>query len=327
MARLSKLAYQITLTAILSVSSVIGLAEGVFDSTRLEPYLKKMEAEGSDMFSLAIVKNSKVVYQTSIGYSNFEEGTHANAETKYLIGSISKTFTAVMVMQLIEEGDLSLTTRLSEYYPDVNNAERITIDQLLRHRTGLYNYTDAHQNGLDFYSSSLQKEDLLNAINSHDLAFAPGKGFQYSNSNFLLLGYIIEDISGESYSDQLKSRITDVIGLDNTYFGNRKVDPSRNEALSYTYEDGQWEVSPGIHTRLTHGAGGISSTPSDVALFMSALFNGKLVSLASLESMQEMETDYGKGLAKIDTKDGAAYGHSGRIESFQSETAYYVSGP
>ena len=292
------------------------------NTAKLDSFFNALSAHNKNMGSVAISSNGVVVYQKAIGYSqvNGDIKTPATIKTKYRIGSISKMFTAVMVFQLIEEGKLSLTAPLATWFPQLPNAGKITISEMLDHRSGLHNFTND-----SLYASYMTKfqtvADMLSIIEKQKPDFEPDTKAEYSNTNFLLLGYIIEKITGKPYPEALKERVTSKIGLTDTYYGT-KANPANNEAYSYTYQD-VWKQQPETDMSIPGGAGSIVSTPTDLDKFIEALFAGKLISLASLDQMKTIRDGYGMAMFQIPFYEDRAFGHSGGIDGFSSMLGYF----
>jgi len=151
--------------------------------------------------------------------------------------------------------------------------------------------------------------------------FEPDAKAEYSNTNFVLLGYIIEKLTGKTYAEELKKRVTSKIGLADTYYGT-KANPAKNEAYSYKYT-GQWMQMPETDMSIPGGAGAIVSTPADLIKFINALFTGKLISPAKLELMKTVKDNYGMAMFAIPFYDKKGYGHSGGIDGFTSLLIYF----
>ena len=210
-------------------------------------------------------------------------------------------------MQLVEEGKLSLDTKLSKFFPQVKNADRITIEHLLGHRSGIYNFT----NEAGYYSYMTEKrtrDQMLKMISEFRPDFEPGSKYAYSNSNYVLLGYIIEDVNGSSFSDALDKRIVQKLDLKHTHYG-KKIVSANNEAYSYRFQNGNWTKTEETDMSIPHAAGAVVSTPTDLTHFLHGLFNGKLVSSKTLASMTEIKDGYGKGLITFPFGTKQAFGH------------------
>jgi D-alanyl-D-alanine carboxypeptidase len=269
--------------------------------------------------SVAISINGKPAYQKAIGFISLDSNQNATPDinTKYRIGSVSKMFTAVMIFQLIEEGKLSLSQTLNTFFPQIPNADKITIKNMLYHRSGLHDYT-RDTNFPDWMNQSKTKEELLKIIADKSPDFEPDAKADYCNSNYLLLSYIIEKVCNCSYADVLKKKIISKTGLTNTYYG-KPIDRRRNESSSYKYANGSWGKEKETNVSIHQGAGSIVSTPGDLTVFIYSLFNGRLISKASLTSMTTLIDGYGIGIFPYER----GYGHNGRIEEFYSAVRYY----
>lgn len=293
-----------------------------------EPKFEKIDAllnhfYSNDRFmgSVSIREKNDVVFESAYGYADVENGIKATTHTKYKIGSITKMFTAAIVFQLIEDKKITLDTKLSQFYPDVKNADSISIGQLLNHKSGIYNYTDAPE-FMEYTSSPQTKTELLNRIMSYEPAFKPGEKAEYSNSNYILLGFIIEDITKKTYKANVNDRIVNPLKLKDTYYFS-KTNPKRNEAYSYHFKDGKWIQSDEWDSSIAYAAGALLSTPNDLTKFIKALFDGKIIKPESLEQMKKMDMGYGKGMFIFPFGERHFYGHNGGIESFSSVLGYY----
>lgn len=288
---------------------------------QLTELLDMIDAHNKSMGSLAIANSKQLLFARAIGYKLYQTDNQypADVNTRYKIGSISKMFTAVMIFQLIEEGSLSLQTKLSDFFPRIPNAEAITINMMLSHQSGIYSFTQKP----DYLSWCTQKrshEEILDRISGSSAAFNPGEKHEYSNSNFLLLGYIIEQLDKRDYAASLQSRICTKIGLQNTYYGG-KMELANNEASSYTYL-GYWEKGNETDMSVPGGAGAIVSTASDLVLFCESLFGGELIGKKSLKKMIREEDGFGSGIFKMPMGFQTYYGHTGSIDSFSAILLY-----
>jgi CubicO group peptidase (beta-lactamase class C family) len=288
---------------------------------KIDSLLTYLNVNNKFMGSIALRENDKVVFAKAYGYADVATNKKMDANTKLKIGSITKTFTAVMTMQLIEEKKLSLDTKLSKFYPNIPNADKITIHHLLHHRTGIPDYlNDDETIGEKIYVDNSRAE-MIDRIAKYESAFEPNSKHKYSNSNYYLLGAIIETITKKSFADNLNSRIIKKLNLKNTLIPT-KTNIQNNESFSYVFDGKSWELQPEWNNSLAFAAGDIAATPSDLTAFLDGLFNGKLVSNASLEQMKTMEDNYGKGLFTMPFDGKKFYGHNGGIESFRAVVGY-----
>jgi len=292
-----------------------------FNPEKLDKYLEQLDIHNKAMCSVAIARAGSIVYQNQIGFASVQENKKTDGETIFRIGSISKTFTSVIVLQLIEEGRLSQDTPLSVFYPGIRNAAVITVSHLLRHRSGIHNFT-ADESYLTMMTSFQTKEDMLSMMASLPSDFTPGAKMSYSNTNYVLLGYIIEEITSSTLGEQLRKRITGPLGLKHTSYGG-EINTDENQAASYRFENGSWVLQPETDMSIPHGAGALVSTPEDLVLFIQGLFSGKLVSETSLTSMKTMQDGYGMGMFRMPFYDRYGFGHNGGIDGFVSTVVYF----
>jgi len=293
------------------------------DTKKLDSLFDMLQNHELATGSVAVSVNGKIIYQRAIGFTAIDGTTQVRADvnTKYRIGSVSKMFTATIVFQLIDEGKLRLSTRLASYFPQLANADKITIGEMLCHRSGLHDYTK--DTGFpDWMDKPKTREEMLKIVASKDPDFEPGFRADYCNTNYLLLSYIIENICTMSYAQAIEQRIASKIGLKNTHYA-KLIDSQKNEAFSYKYANGVWnkekETYPGIH----NGAGALVSTAADLTRFIHSLFAGKLIKQKSLQKMETIADGYGMGIFPYDVGTAKGYGHNGRIEEFYSAIRYY----
>lgn len=303
--------------------AITSYSQSQFKATKIDSLIALVVEHKQMMGSVALAKNGTIIYQKAFGIAAPTNMQQSNINTKYRIGSITKMFTATMIMQLIEEHKLSLDDKLAKYYPQLPNANKITITNLLNHHSGLYNFTDS--NYLAYYTKPKTHEELLAMFAMQKPEFEPGERGEYSNTNYVLLGYILEQITKKSYAANLEQRITKKLSLSNTYATNHAV-AAKNEARSFHIDDeGNWALEDETDMSIPGGAGCIVSTPADLTLFITSLFQGKLVSKTSLDLMKIMEDDYGIGMFKFPFYEKTAYGHTGGIDEFHSMVTYFPS--
>lgn len=287
---------------------------------KLDSLFDILEENNMSMNSVSIFEDGAEVYSHSIGFENVASNVHASSETKYRIGSISKTFTATMILKLADAGALSLDDNLAKYYPQIENAEDITIADLLRHQSGIFNFTNADDFSTYMYVEQ-SKEQLLNHIVDYGSVFSPRAKSEYSNSNFVLLTFILEDVTGERYAELLKDEVCEPCALLNTYLGT-EVNESNHEAYSYFYT-GNWTQIPSSHMSIPLGAGAIISTPKELNQFYTCLFQGYVLKRSSVAQMTTDINGYGMGIFPHTYGDHEGYGHTGGIDGFQSHVVYF----
>lgn len=298
------------------------------DSHKIDSLFTVLESQNKAMGCLTITHNNSVLYSRAIGFTSIEDAHKASSKTEYRIGSITKMFTSALVFQLIDNGKLHLYTKLSDFYPQIPNASEITIEQMLNHHSGIYSYTNSPSYN-DWSVTFKTEQQLIDSISKHEPLFEPGTKGDYSNSNFLLLGYIIQKITGKTYSEVLKANIINKLKLNNTYVGVAS-NLSKNECYSYDWIDNKWVKHSETDMSIPAAAGAIVATTYDVDKFITGLFSGKLISKSSLDTMKTIKDGFGMGMfeypfigqIKFSFTDKQAYGHIGGIDGFASVLVY-----
>lgn len=288
-----------------------------FDSQKIDSLLNSLDTENMAMGTVSIFKEGKEIYQKSIGFKNLNNSTKANELTKYRIASVSKAFTATIILQLAEEGKLKLTDYVSKYFPKVPNSNSITIENLLYHRSGLYDLTN--EKGFELWISKPRKrKEILEKIIQNGTVFQPNDKAAYSNTNYVLLSYIAEEVDKKRFAKIFKERIVKPLNLKRTQFGG-DINLKKNEASSYYWENSKWNPIT-IETNLTGpmGAGGIISTAKEVNIFYNSLFSGQLISSEFLQQMITSKENMGMGLHINNYKGLKLYAHAGAMDGFRS---------
>lgn len=292
--------------------------------SRVDSLFTAMEKNNEGFGSITITKDGNRIYSRATGYSNVENKIKSTSETKYRIGSVSKTFTSVLAFKALEEGKIGLDQTLDAYFPMITNSSEITISQLLYHQSGIPEYT-IDPVFFDTYTQARSRQEMIEIIQGHGSDFKPGSQTAYSNTNYLLISYILEDLYKKAYKNILKEIIIDPLELKNTYMGETdKVND--DESFSYEYTgilSRQDEVEPSLYL----GAGAIVSTPSDVCLFINALFSGKLINDSSLKQMTTLnngDIKMGMGIAEVpfSNRQTIFLGHAGLTDMFRAGYIY-----
>ncbi len=310
---------KILITLLLSFVLGLGYSQKM-NVAKLDSLFQILEVKDKFMGSIVVSQNGTLVYSKSVGKADVETNIKASYLTKYRIGSISKMFTSVLIFKAIEEKKLSLNQTLANYYPTIENASKITIGNLLNHRSGIHNFT----NDAEYlqYNTTAKSESQMVAIMAKAKSdFEPNSKANYSNSNYVLLSYILQKIYNKPYATILKDKITKPLGLKNTYVG-RKINVQNNEANSYKLS-GQWIKETETDMSIPMGAGAIVSNPSDLALFIENLFAKKIINESSLNQMTTIQDKYGMGVFQIPFYDKKGFGHEGGIDEFRSVLYYF----
>ena len=311
------------LTAVLTlVSLTAGSAQtedGQVDKAKLDRFFDRLDEKKKAMASLTIAKDGKVLYTRVIGYGQITgtERKPLSAASRFRIGSITKMFTAVMIFQLAEERKLKLSDTLDKFFPQVPNAHKITIAHILAHRSGIPNSRPTTSK-----ANAVTKDEVLALISRNTPDFEPGTKHSYSNSGYFVLGLIVEKLAGKSYAEALEERIASRIGLKDTYAATGDIDVNKNETHAYFHVGGDWKQMTEIHSSILFGGGQIVSTPNDLAKFIHALFELKLISRENLNQMKTIRDGEGLGMTTFTFAGKAFYGESGGGDNRGAWLAY-----
>ena len=295
-----------------------------FDKNQIDKIILT-SAENNFSGNLSLFQNGNQIYNNSTGFKNRKNESPIDEKTRFRIGSISKIFTAVMIMQLIEQKKLDLETRLSEFIPRVKSSDQITIKQLLSHKSGIFNYTEL-KDYYKFHQDSLTLDEIVDKFNAKRRRFKPGKKYQYSNSNYILLTLILEQIEQDNYGNILKKKILEPYQLNNTYCCDNRY--SDDDAKSYYFVKNNWIDAKNSNLEIASGAGGITSNAYDVNRFLSLLFSNQIISKegVNLMKLNTLNFEYGLGLDPIPFFNIIGIGHNGRIDAFLSYSYYFDQG-
>lgn len=289
---------------------------------KIDEFFNRIEKNNEAMGAITMAEDSKKIYERTIGYSqiNGDSGQLTTMDTRYQIGSITKMFTAVMILQLVEEEKLKLDSSLEKFFPELPNAGIMSIADVLSHRSGIHDVT-SDPSLRPKRTENISKEEMLKLVYQGKPDFAPGTNFSYSNSGYFVLGNLVEKVTGKPYQKVLEKKILSPLGLKNTYVKVNPLDSAKNESLSYVRLE-TWQEQPQTHSSILFGSGVLISTSGDLVKFMEGLFNGKLISAESLQKMIPGEKPYGLGMGSFTFAGRTFYGHTGGIDGFGSWLAY-----
>ncbi|MEO6568142.1 MAG: serine hydrolase [Opitutaceae bacterium] len=293
------------------------------DPARMSAVVKAQSANDRFMGSVLVAKNGTVLFAESAGWANLEWKIAHTPATEFRIGSVTKQFTAASILLLAERGKLAIDDPLGKFIPSAPETWKpVTLRQLMSHTGGIPSFTDDP----DYATNKLRPEtpaQTIAHIAAKPLEFTPGERYRYSNTGYVLLGWIIEVISGQSYAAFLRENIFQPLGMnDSGYDSNTEVLPQR--AAGYIPGPKGPLNAHYIDMHVPHAAGAIYSTPADLLRWTQALFSGKLLSAASLEQMTTpVKNNYALGLEVRTTKGRKVISHHGGIEGFKTVLEYY----
>ncbi|MVT10691.1 serine hydrolase [Chitinophaga tropicalis] len=266
-----------------------------------------------------IAKNGKIILNKGYGYRHVEDSTKNTENSIFQIGSVTKQFTAVIILKLQDEKKLNIQDKASKYFPDYPQADSFTIAQLMAHTAGVYNYTsdrDFMQNEVTKYAS---REKIFNIIRNKQLQFKPGTDWAYSNSGYMLLGYIIEDVTHKPYYQVVRDYIFTPLHMDHSGFDFTHL-VNKDKATGYfkLTETGS-TASTIVDSSVSFAAGAIYSTTADLYKWHQALQHYKIIPKATLEqAYTPVLHKYGYGLDIDSTQGKRMISHTGGIHGFTS---------
>lgn len=313
-----------------------GRAEGRFDDElvrRLADVVSSSVTWSGDTpaYSIVVNQGGEIVYESYIGFADIGNRVPATRDTVFKIGSISKSFTALAVLQLVEQGKLDLDASVSKYLPDLAEpAANATIRELLTHTSGIPTYTDKSETRPLLEWSEPTREYVLDLFQTKDLEFAAGTRYNYSNSGYYLLGLLIESVSEQDYFEFLKDNILRPLGLTATYSGAyEEVVPY--QARGYVVTADGFQHAPPTHHLAPFAAGMLSASAADVARYRHRIFTSPAISQRLRELITTTGrfvdgTDHRYSLGALVISDFHGYRrieHNGAISGFVGEHVYF----
>jgi len=275
------------------------------------------------MGSVLVARDGQVLVSRGYGYANLEWNIPNTPATRFRLGSITKQFTSAAILLLEERGKLRIDDPVKKHLPDAPAAwDQVTIFHLLTHTSGIPSFTGFS----DYQSSKMVSspvEKTVTRFSDKPLEFQPGEKWNYSNSGYVLLGRLIEKISGQTYEDFIQESIFTPLGMkESGYDSNMQLIPQR--ASGYSPSPKGPVNAEFIHMSIPHAAGALYSTTEDLLRWTQALFGGKLLSPASLEKMTTpFKNDYAFGLEVRTSNGRRVINHGGGIEGFNTMLAYH----
>ncbi|MFJ9950101.1 serine hydrolase domain-containing protein [Kitasatospora sp. NPDC091207] len=314
---------------------VVGVADGRADRAALNAAVRAMVDQGGASAALGLVaERGRPAWKGAAGTADFATGAPASADGRFRIGSVTKTFVATVALQLVAEHRIGLDDPVETRLPGVvPNGRQITVRQLLNHTSGLFNYTEDASFSFEEDPVALRQwldtgrwrsyapRELVDLAAAHPPYFAPGQGWHYSNTNYIVVGMLIERITGRSWADEVQRRIIRPLGLTGTSMPlNSASVPGPHAHGYYKLPDGPADVTL-LNPSMAGSAGAGISTTTDLTRFISALLGGRLLAPAELAEMkrttpQSGSNEYGLGLQRTPTACGEYWGHGGGIPGY-----------
>lgn len=274
--------------------------------------------------SILVAKDGKPIFRKAYGKANLELNVDLKPENVFEIGSITKQFTAVAILMLEEQGKLKLEDEITKYIPDYpTNDKTITIHHLLNHTSGIKSYTGM-DNFMKLTRNDMSPKEIIDVFKNEPMDFDPGKEFRYNNSGYILLGYIIETITGDTYENFIEKNIFEKIGMSSSYYGSMK-ELIKNRANGYQKQDNDYRNADYLSLTLPYAAGSLMSNVDDLLKWQIAINNNTFIKRTSLEKAingstldtgEKINYGYGWGKTKIQGSRGIA--HSGGIFGYST---------
>ncbi|MBN8683017.1 MAG: serine hydrolase [Chitinophagales bacterium] len=276
-----------------------------------------------------VARQGKVIYHKAFGMNEVESAKPLQTDMVFRIGSVTKQFTAVGILQLVDEGKIGLSDEMQQFLENCPEAwKTVTVEQLLNHTSGIHSYTSMAEFDNEFQGKALSVNGLIDFFKNEPLDFPPGNAYAYSNSGYVLLGYIIEKVSGQTYADFLQKRFFTPLGLKNTYYDTDglKID---KRVQGYDPDMDTIARAAFLSMSLPYAAGSICANAEDLLRWTTSLHSGKLLSdrlyrkacsagiLPSGESIH-----YGYGLMIGSVLGSPTVEHGGSINGFLSHVLY-----
>lgn len=297
-------------------------------SKHFDKVLSEQFPSGAPGITVLAAKNGAIIYHNAFGTADLEANIPMQTDHVFRIGSVTKQFTAIAILQLTEQGKINLQDEITRFIPDFpTQGHKITIEHLLTHTSGIQSYTGMKDFG-KILSTDMTPVQLIDVFKNEPMRFEPGTKFEYNNSGYILLGHIIEIISGRSYGDYIEENIFKPIGMINSHYAN----PARiikNRVGLYSQGPEGYMNTPYLSMTIPYAAGSILSTVEDLYKWHQAVVNGKVVKKETLQLAfnpyrlndgTTIEYGFGWGLGFI--QGSRTIEHGGAIHGAKSMTIY-----
>jgi CubicO group peptidase (beta-lactamase class C family) len=323
---------KIPLIALLALLVIHNSAGAQDHAAKIDEFIRLYYDGGRFNGSVLVAENGQIIYKKGIGLANMEWDIPNEPDTKFRIASMSKQFTAMLIMQLVEEGKIQLDGKLTDYLPEFrqDTGEKVTIHQLLTHTSGIPDYSDAPGFWNELMRHSMTAECVLDSLSSGDLDSEPGTEYRYNNGGYYILSLVVERITGKRFEDVLRERIFTPLGMNDSGLDHPELILEKR-AMGYEQNVDGYTNAPFRQIENLLGTGAIYSTVEDLYLWDRALYTETLLSREYKNIMFTPYLNnyaYGFGVKAIqlgDTQDSTSYmGHSGSVAGFNSRIVRLV---
>lgn len=288
---------------------------------------EQFPADGPGATAL-IAKNGKVIYRNAFGQASLELSVPMKPDNVFEIGSMTKQFTAVGILMLEEQGKLSIEDEITKFIPDYPTlGKKITVHHLLTHTSGIKSYTDMG-NLQDVARTDMEPMEIIDFFKNEPMDFDPGTDYRYNNSGYILLGYIIEKVSGMYYADFVQEKMFDPLGMTASYYGS-KTALIPNRAVGYMPTESGFRNADYLSMTLPYAAGSLMSTVDDLLKWQNAITHDKLISSESkkkaftgYKTLDGKPIYYGYGWGVNEIADVPSVEHGGGIFGYLTSGVY-----
>lgn len=269
--------------------------------------------------AVLVAQKGEVLLQTARGFRDAEQKVAHDAGSVFQVGSLTKQFTAAVIMQLVQEKKLSLQDRLEKFFPGFTNGDRITIEHLLTHTSGIYNYTNDTTVMRGDVTRAYSQKEMVDLFRSYKSDFEPGNGWNYSNSAYSLLGYIIANVTGKSYEQNVRERILTPLGMTSSGFDYTHLRAANKSQGYFSLASAKPVTAPIVDSTIAYAAGSLYSTVGDLYKWERAIYTNTILPQTTWKQVfTPYRNKYGYGWI-IDSAFGKQItAHSGGIHGFAS---------
>ncbi|HFD2360951.1 TPA: serine hydrolase domain-containing protein, partial [Legionella pneumophila] len=290
--------------------------------SRIEQVIQSYVADKQFMGAILMAQHEQVVLDKGYGFANLEWQISNTPKTKFRIASLTKQFTAAAILLLEEQGKLKTSDFINKFMPDAPSTwNKVTLFHLLNHTSGIPNYT-GFPDFAKFTTSTKTPEQQIELFRHKPLNFQPGSNFEYNNSGYVLLGYLIEKISGQSYEDFIMTNIFNPLSMnDSGYDSHSKI--IINRASGYMVSSNGICNADYLDMSIPYSAGSLYSTTRDLLLWEQGLFGGTILSPESLNKMiNPFKNEYGLGVRIHSLEEHKSITHAGGTSGFNTKLIY-----
>jgi CubicO group peptidase (beta-lactamase class C family) len=291
---------------------------------QLEKYVNAQANVKGFSGAVLVTQKNKILLKKAVGLADREWNIPNTVDTKFRIGSITKQFTAACILQLVEQGKLSLDDKLTKFIPGFPKGDSVTIHMLLNHTSGIASYTDVPE-FMNVATLTFSADSMISFFKNRPYNFSPGSKFQYNNSGFFLLGYIIEKVTGQSYEKYLRSNVLDKLEMYNS--GVDHIDSILlKRAKGYSKKKNNYVNADYISLAWPFSAGVLYSTLDDMYKWDRALYGNSIISASLKQKMfTPGKSNYGYGIVIDSLENHLHIWHNGGIPGFISNISRYVN--